>query len=214
MTKHVIWDFNGTLLDDVALAVWCDNQVLAGMGLPAISLSTYQSEMRAPLADFYRGLGVDLARYPYEEINLAFLRLFDENVHRAPLRQGAVDAIQALRDAGLTQSIVSATYEPTLRVQAEGLGLSPWMLRVTGLLDRLSGHKKDRAGWHMAELSLTPEDVVLVGDTLGDAELATHLGCRCIMLAGGHTDIDRLDSTGYPLAQSMAEVASLLMEDN
>ena len=125
-----------------------------------------------------------------------------------------MEAIQTLRDAGLSHSIVSASYEPTLRTQAEGLGLSPLMLRVTGLLDKLSGHKKDRAGWHMAELSLQPADVVLVGDTLGDAELAAHLGCRCVLLAGGHTDVQRLGNAGYPLAQSMDEVASLLMEDH
>lgn len=213
MAKHVIWDFNGTLLDDVPLSVWCDNQLLADMGLPAISLATYRSEMRAPLADFYQGIGVDLAQYPYAEINLAFMRLFEENFSRAPLREGTLETLQAVQEAGVTQSIVSATYEPALLVQTEALALTPWMLRITGLLDRLSGHKKDRAAWHIGELALRPEELVLVGDTLGDAELATHLGCRCILLAGGHTDEERLGHTGHPLAHSMDEVGALLREE-
>lgn len=214
MAKHVIWDFNGTLLDDVALAVWCDNQVFAEMDLPPISMETYRREMRVPLTDFYHGLGVDLQRYPYEEINLSFQRLFAAHFDRAPLREGALDTLQNLQETGLTQSIVSATYEPALLTQTDSLGLTPWMQRITGLLDQLAGHKKDRAGWHMDHLSLQPKDVVLVGDTLGDAELAAHLGCRCILLAGGHTDAARLGNAGYPLVQSMAEIAALLMEDD
>lgn len=57
--KHIIWDFNGTLLGDAQLSVDVDNAVFDRLGLPRITLDTYRRHMTMPVYDFYAALGID-----------------------------------------------------------------------------------------------------------------------------------------------------------
>ena len=66
--KHIIWDFNGTLLNDAQLSVDLDNDVFDQIGVPRITLADYRNNMTMPVRDFYPRVGVDYARHSYEEI--------------------------------------------------------------------------------------------------------------------------------------------------
>lgn len=201
--RHILWDFNGTLLDDAALAVWCDNQVLAEWGFPLISLADYRRHMQAPMPAFYQALGVDLAQVPYHRINQSYLALFNVHIDRARLRENTLQTLERLCAEGFSHSIVSASYQPTLLAQTESLGLIPWMRRITGLPDEGAGDKGQRGLEHLQALGLAAEEVLLVGDTLSDVALAHTLGCACVLMAGGHVSRDRLLKTGLPVVEDM-----------
>ena len=66
--KHIIWDFNGTLLNDAQLSVDLDNDVFDQIGVPRITLADYRNNMTMPVRDFYPRVGVDYAKHSYEEI--------------------------------------------------------------------------------------------------------------------------------------------------
>lgn len=210
--RHVIWDFNGTLLNDAQLALSIDNRLLRQMGMEPITLEDYRTFMRNPVELFYQDLGVDLQKYDFKWINETFLEAFNREAVNVGLMPGALQALQAIRDAGYTQSILSSSYEPSLLHQAQALGLTPFMSAVTGLLDNGGGTKEERGLHQLALLGVPPEEAVLVGDMITDAFVASHMGCRCILVAGGHNTRRRLSQCGMPVAGDIGGVLPILLE--
>ena len=65
-TRHVVWDWNGTLLDDLSLVVACTNAVFASIGGRAVTADEHRVRFRRPVADYYAeilGQAVDEEAY-------------------------------------------------------------------------------------------------------------------------------------------------------
>ncbi len=208
--KHIIWDFNGTLLNDAQLSVDCDNHVFDELKLPHITIDDYRAHMTMPVRDFYTALGIDLAVYPYETIARIWLDMFNKHAVSCGLVPGALEAIDRLAAAGHSQSILSASYEPDLKKQCEGLALTQRMVAINGLSDESARKKTDIGRAQMKVLGLAGEDVVLVGDMLADAELAKALGAACVLVPWGHNADFRLEGTGFPVARTFEELETII----
>ncbi|MBR5287465.1 MAG: HAD family hydrolase [Clostridia bacterium] len=208
--KHIIWDFNGTLLNDAQLSVDCDNHVFDVLGLPHITIEDYRAHMTMPVRDFYTALGIDLNVYKYETIARIWLDMFNENAVNCGLVPGALASIDRLHAAGHSQSILSASYEPDLLTQCAGLGLARRMTVINGLGDESARKKTDIGRAQMQALGLEGRDVVLVGDMLADAELARALGASCVLVPWGHNAAHRLEGAGFPVARSFEELEAII----
>ena len=210
--KHIIWDFNGTLLSDAQLGVDCDNYVFDTLGLARITLADYRAHMTMPVRDFYTSLGVDLNVYTYETISRLWLDMFNQHAVSVGLVPGTLQAVARLREKGFTQSILSASYEKSLLEQCDALGLTPYMAAVGGLGDESAQKKTDIGRKQLAQLGLQGGDCVLVGDMVADSELADMLGTRCILVPWGHNSEERLIETGRPVARSFEELEAMLAD--
>jgi len=208
--KHIIWDFNGTLLCDAQLSVDADNFVFDALGLPRITLETYRKHMTMPVRDFYAALGIDLSVHTYETISRIWLERFNAGAVAAGLVPGALEAVRRFEARGLTQSVLSASYEPSLRAQCDALGLTPYMRAVDGLENEKAEKKTDIGLRQMERLGLVPEETVLVGDMVADAELARALHVGCALVSWGHNDLERLLDTGCPVAHTFDELAAII----
>lgn len=212
MNRHIIWDFNGTLLCDAQLSVDTDNAVFDQLGIPRITLEQYRENMTMPVRDFYAALGIDFARHPYERISRLWLDAFNAGAVEAGLVPGVMEVIAALHGKGLTQSVLSASYEPSLLHQCAHLGLVPYMRAINGLHDESAEPKTEIGRRQMRALGLDPADVVLVGDIEADAQLARELGTACVLVPWGHNSEARLLRAGFPIARSCGELLALLTE--
>ena len=212
MKKHIIWDFNGTLLADAQLSVDCDNYVFDCLGLPHITIEDYRAHMTMPVRNFYTALGVDLAVYSYDVISRLWLDRFNQMAVDAGLVPGILDVVRALHAAGISQSVLSASYEPSLLEQCRQLGLTPYMQAINGLGDESATPKTEIGRRQLRALSLAPEQVVIVGDMIADSELAQALGTQCVLVPWGHNSIARLKETGRMIAGTCEELLSLLKE--
>lgn len=208
--KHIIWDFNGTLLADAQLSVDADNYVFDALGLPRITLETYRKHMTMPVRDFYAALGIDLNVHTYETISRLWLERFNAGAVAAGLAPGALETVRRFGEMGLTQSVLSASYEPSLRAQCDALALTPYMREVDGLENEKAEKKTDIGLRQMKRLGLAPRETVLVGDMEADAELARALGVSCALVSWGHNDLERLVSTGCPVAHTFDELAAII----
>jgi len=208
--KHIIWDFNGTLLNDAQLSVDCDNHVFDELGLPHITIEDYRAHMTMPVRDFYTALGIDLNVYKYETIARIWLDMFNKNAVMCGLVPGALDSIDRLTAAGHSQSILSASYEPDLLVQCGHLDLVRRMTVINGLGDESARKKTDIGQAQMQALGLEGKDTVLVGDMLADAELAQALGAHCVLVPWGHNAAFRLKDAGCPVARSFEELEAII----
>ena len=209
--KHIIWDFNGTLLSDAQLGVDCDNYVFDTLGLPSITIDDYRAHMTMPVRDFYTSLGVDLNVYKYETISRLWLDMFNRHAVSVGLVPGAMQSIERLKEKGFTQSILSASYEKSLLEQCEGLGLVQHMQMISGLGDESAQKKTDIGRAQLERLGLRGGDCVLVGDMVADSELADALGAHCVLVPWGHNSEERLKKTGRHVARSFEELEAWLI---
>ena len=208
---HIIWDFNGTLLCDAQLSVDTDNAVFDGLGLPRITLEDYRRNMTMPVRDFYPALGVDYSVHSYELIGRLWLDIFNAHAVDAGLVPGVLSVVDAVSRAGCTQSVLSASYEPSLRRQCDALGLTARMAAIDGLEDESARRKTDIGRRQMHRLGLDPRATLLVGDMVADAQLASELGVSCVLVSWGHNDLPRLEATGLPVVHTTQELERLLL---
>lgn len=208
--KHIIWDFNGTLLNDTQLSLDVDNNVFEKLGIPAITIDDYRNNMTMPVRDFYPAVDVDYSIHSYETIARLWLDEFNQKAVGVGLVSGALDAIRFFHGQGRSQSVLSASYEPSLRKQCEALGLTPYMADISGLEDESASKKTEIGRRQLRELGLEGRNVVLIGDMLTDAHLAEDLGADCILVSWGHNDLKRLLSSGLPVARDFGELEEIL----
>lgn len=190
--KHVIWDWNGTLLLDIQHAVDITNRLLAEEGLTPITVDRYKEIFRFPVIEYYKEIGFDTSPAKFLEICEKFNQYFVDGVHQCELWPGAVDALTHIKKSGRLQSILSASEQNILNHQMKKFGLEHLFDHVTGIADKAAGSKVGRGLELMKKVSVAPEDTVMIGDTDHDLEVAEAMGIDIILVEHGHQDITRL----------------------
>jgi phosphoglycolate phosphatase len=208
--QHIIWDWSGTLLNDVPLCMTFVNGLLAQHRLPAITPDRYRAVFAFPIREYYQQLGLEVTQDAFEAMSRAFIVHYESRCHACPLYTDAQRLLTHVRASGRSQAIVSAAPQPTLVSQVAARGLTPFFHGVIGL-DNIYASSKVEAGrqW-MATLPHYPSEVLLVGDTVHDFEVAEALGADCLLVAHGHQSKDRLQRSGAPIVDSLQEVLRVL----
>ena len=208
--KTVVWDWNGTLLNDVEACVRALNRMLADRGVPPTDLAFYRAHFGFPVRPFYAQVGLDLAREDWDAICTDFHRFVAEEPDQF-LRADARAALEAVRARGGRQVILSALRQDLLEAAVRREGLTDFFTYVYGV-DNLDGATKlDRGRALKARLvqdGCAPEDLVLVGDTLHDAEVAAALGSSAVLVEGGHQTGERLRAAGCFVAPTLGDAVN------
>jgi len=116
--KHIIWDWNGTLLDDAWLCVDVINGVLSRRNMSTISLRQYQELFNFPVIDYYVRLGFDFEKESFEIVGTEFIDNYEKRRHEVNLQKGAKAVLKSVREADLTQSLLSASLQTTLTAKS------------------------------------------------------------------------------------------------
>ena len=210
MEKHLIWDWNGTLLDDVAAAVGALNRMLTKRGAKPISIDRYRRRFGFPVRPFYAELGVDLDQWDWNEICEDFHRFIVAEPQA--VRSESRTALELAAQRGFRQSILSALRQDLLEQALVRNGLAAFFDNIFGV-DNLDGASKLQRGRElMTALGPGAGQPVFIGDTLHDAEVARALGARCILVSCGHQMPSRLAAAGCPVAGSLIEAVRLASE--
>ena len=205
MKRTIIWDWNGTLLDDVAAAVAALNRMLVKRGAKAISVEHYRRRFGFPVRPFYAELGVDLERWDWDEICEDFHRFVLEEPQQ--VRAEASTALMLAQERGWRQCILSALRQDKLASAVEEAGLAQYFDFVFGV-DNLDGESKLARGKELMKL-IGGSEVVMIGDTLHDAEVAEALGARCVLVSCGHQSRERIAAAGCAVADSLMDAVEL-----
>ena len=207
--RHIIWDWNGTLLDDTQAGVNAINAMLATRGLPQIDIPYYREVFGFPVINFYRTIGFKIERENWDAMAHEFHDLFlaDTSIR---LHDDATRALACLQQAGIGQSVLSASEQSILSAMLDTFGVTRYFDGVYGV-DNLYGHSKLELGHALVKrLDLPPESVLMVGDSLHDHEVAEALGVRCLLIAQGHQSYARLARSGAHALHSLADMAAWL----
>ena len=123
---------------------------------------------------------------------------------------GAWKTLKALNNMGARQILASASRQDDLERQVRAHGLDGAFSAVLGMSDDLGGGKAGLAAGYMRREGIEPADALFVGDTVHDFEVAQSIGCRCVLIAGGHQSVERLEATGTAVLDSIADLPGYL----
>ena len=212
MLTHVVWDWNGTLLDDLDACVAVANQLLAEFGLPALDgVVGYHAKFRFPIVEYYADLGFDTsASGNFEAAARRYMELYGAAAVHCGLHEGATEALAALRDAGVRQVVISASERDNLRVQLAPFGLDAYLDGVHGIDDIYAASKESLARRWLADEGLSGDQVLFVGDSEHDFEIAQAVGARCVLYSGGHHARHHLETLGVPVIDDLREVPGIV----
>jgi phosphoglycolate phosphatase len=207
---YLLWDWNGTLLDDAGVCVTIINALLARRGLPQVDAARYQAEFTFPVRDYYRRVGFDFARDPFETLAQEFVAAYDVQRFACALQPAVHQALGAAAARGLPQAILSAYEQGRLEELTRHAGVAHYFTCLAGLDHYYADGKIARGRELLAALPCPPAHVLLIGDTLHDLEVAEALGMDCLLVPGGHQSLARLQASGARVLPSLAAVAAWL----
>lgn len=212
MSKYecVIWDWNGTLLDDVDACLNVMNEILSKRDLPALSADRYKDIFCFPVKNYYDLLGFDYSIEPFEEISVEFISEYQKESMSSKLNMDSIPALEFNKANGIKQVILSASKLENLKEQVEHFGIENYFDKLLGLDHIHATSKVDIGKKWLAESGYEKDEVILVGDTIHDFETACGIGCDCILLSNGHQSRKRVSALGVPVIESLLELKRYL----
>ncbi len=206
--KTIIWDYNGTIIDDVELCLNVEKFMLKERGMfSEYTLEDYRELFCFPVIDYYRKLGYTFENESYEQISVEFNRLYDMAFHECRLVEGALDKIRESCAKGYRNVIISACKHDTLALQTEKLGIASYFDEIMGIENNLAGSKIEMAKQWMEASDTEPSECRFIGDSVHDMETALAMGVKdYLLVACGHQSYRRLKEAAGHVVHTMAEV--------
>lgn len=209
--KHVVWDWNGTLLDDIDVSMEALNWILRKEKLPLVlDKSEYRKYFQFPVIEYYKKVGFDFEKTPFSVLAEEYMRYYQPHSMQCSLHEGVTDMLSELRNRGLRQYLLSASNLSFLHDQLNNYDIKGYFDQIRGL-DNIQAHSKaELAKRFVKESHLNPDEVVFIGDSVHDSEVAHGAGCHCILIANGHEDKGKLKRTGCPVVDHISECRDII----
>ena len=205
--RYIMWDWNGTLLDDLQINFEIENDLLRKRGLPEMeSIEKYHRIFTFPIIRFYEKMGFDLETERFEDIARDYVYEYEKRFHEAEVFEDAERVIRYFRTAGMEQIILSMTENKWLFSQVAFHGIDHLFSDILGTGDIYARSKVDIAKKWMADKGVSGDEVLFVGDTTHDFEVAQSIGCECVLISRGHNNREALEKTGAKVIGSISEL--------
>ncbi|MGI8848207.1 MAG: HAD family hydrolase [Candidatus Dormibacteria bacterium] len=202
--RHVVWDWNGTLLDDVALIAQVTSATLLGHGVEPLDVDGYRRVYRRPIGSLYEHLlGRSLEPDEFARLDADWHAHYAAGLDGCALFPGVVDALAEVERRGWSQSLCSMFPHGELPLLVERLGIGQRFLRIDGVRGERGGRKQAHLQEHLDALGLGGPETVVIGDSLDDAEAALGCGAHAVLLTTGLHQPDDLRSAGVPVCEGV-----------
>lgn len=190
--EHIIWDWNGTLFNDVELCVDIMNGLLERFQLSKLSLDKYQSIFTFPVEEYYKNAGLDLTNNSFQKLGREWMDEYESRKPEAALHGKAIEILNEVKKQNIGQSILSAYSQDTLTEMFKKFNIHGYFKNTLGLDHIYADGKLELGKALLKKIDSPKENIVLIGDTLHDLEVAKELGIAHILVASGHQSFERL----------------------
>ncbi len=211
MFRQILWDWNGTLLDDLQYGMNVRNRIFPAFQLPTIdSIEEYHAQFTFPIRTYYERAGVtdDI----FVDVAHAWMNEYVRGFASVPLHADARETIRRFADAGLTQVVLSASKRDMLREQIAQFGIQHAFAEMLGLGDIYAGSKEEIGRQYLQSCGIAPEATCMIGDTLHDADVAAAIGAKCILVSRGHQSRETLLTAGMPVVDTLKDAADWILQ--
>ena len=164
-----------------------------------------------PVKDYYERLGFDFKKEPFEVAGDEFVEYYGKFFHKVKLHDQVDSVLESISNAGLSQSILSAGKQEYLYEWVEFHGLSDYFVMIRGIDNQYATGKIELGLSFINELSYAKDNVVMVGDTVHDSDVADAMGIDCILINHGHMGTKKLKATGCKVFSNMMQVRDYLL---
>ncbi len=208
--KNIIWDWNGTIVDDAWVFVSVMNKLLYKQGLPQTNLKHYRKNFCFPIQDYWRGLGFKFTEDVFNKLNAKFIKQYEKKMFLPSLHMGLLDLFKTINEKKIQQFVLSASENSLLKQSIKHYGLQGFFKGVFGV-DNLNAVGKESVGRELvSKYQLNLSHTLLIGDTEYDFRVAKKLGCSVLLVSYGHINHQRLLQTGVSVVSSVEQVAKHL----
>ncbi len=204
--KHIVWDWNGTILNDALGSAKAIDDMIRKRNLGTVSLEQYREKIVFPVINLYYDSGFDLEKEDYQTICNEYIANYLKYTSEASLHQDAEFALGEFRNKGLMQHIVSASDKNILKKQVNEYGIGSYFTNILGQDNNRADSKVNLAEQLIELIGCKPEEMLFIGDTIHDYEVANEVGFHCALVSNGHCSVERLKKTGSPVYSSLTEL--------
>ncbi len=204
--QHIIWDWNGTLINDSWVCVEILNTLLLQYGKATTTHDTYLKEFGFPVAAYYEHLGFDFSVDPFDTIADEYIAQYSTRQYECDLYDGTNTVLKTLQQAHIPQSILSAYHQDYLTEAVTRFQVDQFFEHIKGREDHYATSKVDAGQDLIGKLGLRAEQTLLIGDTLHDLEVAQALGAQCMLISRGHQTADRLAHVTVPVVSDISKI--------
>ncbi len=208
--QYIVWDWNGTIIDDVHVCVDIMNELLTEHGLPTIGLKSYRRVFDFPVKEYYRKLGFNFEEVPFEVVGQEFINRYNTRLSGVSLQPGASELMEDLRSAGKMQILVSARNHDALIRDVRDFGLDRYFDEIIGLDNDLARGKKHLVEEFFRVKGIDPKQTLFIGDTVHDCDIAKQLGAHVFLVSNGHHSASRLLSCNNFVYANLVSLAEFL----
>lgn len=208
--KNIIWDWNGTLINDVAISCRILNEMLAERGLQSLSLEQFQRIYEHPAIRIYERAGFDLINESFELIAQDWHARYQHSAADIQLHHDSLMILDKCQRSGIDQYIISALPHDILTHNVKALQLESYFSFIKGLEDSYARSKIENAKNLMESMSLDPNSTIMIGDSAHDYETAKAINIDCLLVGRGYEHIDRLTQLNTRVINSFTECLTLL----
>ena len=202
----IIWDWNGTLLNDIELCVDTINRMLEKRNLTLLSQAAYKEVFSFPVKDYYQKIGFDFDKEPFEIPAMEFIESYNRLVPECLLHPDAIRILNYFQSTGIRQFILSAMHQDVLDNCLKHYRIDHFFEHVSGLDNHYAVSKSENGHRLISDLHLDVKELLLIGDTVHDFEVASELGCSCILVANGHQSRKVLSATGAAIVDRLEQL--------
>lgn len=213
--KHIIWDWNGTLFNDVELCAGIMNLLLTQESLPNISIQKYKEIFTFPVIEYYRIAGHTFEKNSFEVLGRQFMEEYEIRKNNCGLFSGVMEVLTELQSKNINQYLLSAYEQNSLNKILKFFKIESYFQFIVGL-DNIYAEGKLHLAKNLAvkiRSNGTAGNILLIGDTIHDYEVAKEINADCILLSHGHQDKERLLKLGVPVANDFSELNNILKEN-
>lgn len=208
--ENLLFDFNGTLVNDLDLCIDLLNRMLQLRNHPCIDRERYLEIFDFPVIEYYKKAGFRFPEDRFDELSRFFIEEYTKGNPHCTLCDGAEEVLKYYKAIGKHLYIVSASERSVLERQLELYRIRGYFEGISALDNILAASKIESAKAFMNWKGIVKKESVLIGDTLHDAEVAAALGVRCVLIAQGHQSKERLLKSGAPVLNTLRELETFL----
>lgn len=208
--KNIIWDWNGTLLNDVAICINAMNILLEERDLPQLTEDKYRNVFTFPVKSYYKIIGFDFSVEDFNVPALKFIDYYQELFSEASLFADAKTVLNELHDNNYNQYILSAMEQNNLRLSVKNLNIDNYFIEIIGINNHFAHSKIERGLELIIKAELDRSSTLMVGDTLHDIDVANAMGIDCILISKGHQSENILRANGNSVVNSLLDIKEFL----
>ncbi len=212
MINNIIFDFNGTILDDGYLCYLIEDEMIKEAGVKPISYDFYLEHFLHPVSEYYKLIGLDESKINFKEKANFFQDEYQKRWKKeAPLFKGAIETLSFLKNNGYKLYVLSASEINILQEQLKFLNILDYFDDIIGANNK-EGKGKIEYGKEFVKLhNLNKDNAILIGDTTHDYEVSKELDLNVLLFSKGHNSTTRLLNTGAKVVSSYQEIQEYLL---